>query len=372
MILNKFREAEFMWDRGLLVAALLLAILSVVAMWSAGSTVSARLPVRHAVWAAIGVALFLGVAQVSYRRWMDLAVVVYGLTVATLLIVPMAGAMRLGATRWLSLFGFSVQPSELAKLSTVWLLARYLAGQPVPLTGRVIATSLLLVGPPAALIFLQPDLGSASIFAAIWLAMVWVAGAPRRTLLGLLGAFLALVPVGWHALKAYQRTRLMAFLDPYADPLGAGFSIIQSTIAIGSGQWWGRGWRAGTQSRLNFLPERHSDFIFAVIGEEWGLVGGVLMLVLFAVVVTRALRIAQRSADPQAALAATGIAVWLGYQSVVNVGMVMGLLPIVGVPLPLVSYGGSSMVMVWVAIGLLQNIHSASRNGYAACSGDAE
>ena len=361
---TKFRETFSTWDRGLLVAALLLALMSVVSMFSAGSTVSRSLPVRHAVWAAIGAALFVGVAQTSYRRWMDLAIVAYSATLAALLIVPLAGAMRLGATRWLSLFGFSVQPSELAKLSTVWLLARYLAGQPAPLTGRVLANSLLLVGPPAALIFLQPDLGSASIFGAIWLAMVWVAGASRRTLLGLGAVCLALVPIGWHALKAYQRTRLMAFLDPYADPLGAGFSIIQSTIAIGSGQWWGRGWRAGTQSRLNFLPERHSDFIFAAIGEEWGLIGGVLTLVLFAVVVTRAIRIAQRSVDPQAVLAATGIAVWLGYQSVVNMGMVMGLLPIVGVPLPLVSYGGSSMVMVWIAIGLLQNIHSASRNEY--------
>ena len=363
-MMDEGRERLWRWDRGLLVAALLLAVMSVAAMFSAGSTVSARLPMRHAVWAAIGVALFLGVAQTSYHRWMDLAIVGYGATLIALLIVPLAGAMRLGATRWLSLFGFSLQPSEVAKLSTVWLLARYLAGQPVPLSGRVIATSLLLVGPPALLIFLQPDLGSASIFGAIWFVMVWVAGASRRTLVALGAVCLAVAPLGWHALKAYQRARLMAFLDPYADPLGAGFSIIQSTIAIGSGQWWGRGWRAGTQSRLNFLPERHSDFIFAVIGEEWGLVGGVLMVILFAVVVTRAIRIAQRSADPQAVLTATGIAAWLGYQSVVNVGMVMGLLPIVGVPLPLVSYGGSSMVMVWIAIGLLQNIHSASRHGY--------
>lgn len=349
------------WDRPLLGAGLLLAAFSEIVMISAASTLNPSLAMRHAAWILAGVVLSLVVAQTNYRWWADCAELAYGVSLTALLLVLAIGSVRLGATRWLSLLGLSIQPSEPAKLTTVWLLARYLAGRPTPLPLRDLLVSLLLVGPPAALIFIQPDLGSATILGAAWLGMVWAAGASGRVCAGLASCCLALLPIGWHALKAYQRDRLLAFINPHADPLGAGFSIIQSTIAIGSGLIWGRGWRSGTQNQLNFLPERHSDFIFSLIGEEWGLLGCCLVIAAFGVLLSRILRVALHTSDPQGRLLAAGIFSWLAYQACVNIGMVMGLLPVVGVPLPLVSYGGSSMVTVWVALGLVQSIHRTDR-----------
>ena len=349
------------WDRRLWAAGIALVAVSGIAMASAASTVNSVLAVRHVMWTAVGILLSVAVANSSYRRWTDWAGLAYGASLVALLVVLLAGAMRLGAARWLSLFGFSLQPSELMKLATLLALTRYLAGQPLPLPGRVVGVSALLVGVPALLVFMQPDLGSASVFMALWLGMIWVAGAPRRIVAGVLGAMLALLPIAWHALKEYQRDRLLAFINPHADPLGTGYTIIQSTIAIGAGRWWGRGWCAGTQNQLSFLPERHSDFIFSVIGEEWGFFGCLAVVALFIVLLTRVLRIALEASDPQGRLLAAGVFAWLGYQAFVNMGMVMGVLPVVGVPLPLISYGGSSMVVIWAALGLLQNVHRSNR-----------
>lgn len=345
------------WDRPLFIAATVLALFSAVTMVSAAATVNPALAVRHGLWVGIGMLACLGVARTNYRRWTDFAEIAYGISLAALVLVLIAGSVRLGATRWLSIFGLSVQPSELAKLTTTWLLARYLAGQPTPLPTRVLLMSLLLVGPPVLLIFIQPDLGSATILIAIWGGMVWAAGASRRALAVMAGCLVALSPLGWHLLKDYQRDRLLVFLNPNADPLGAGFSIIQSIIAIGSGRLWGRGWFAGTQNQLNFLPERHSDFIFSVIGEEWGWLGCAVVVIMFGLLIARAVHIALHTSEPQGRLLAVGICSWIAYQAIVNMGMVMGLLPVVGVPLPLVSYGGSSMVTIWVALGLLESIH---------------
>ncbi len=350
------------WDWTLWITAGALCLMSGIAMASASVAVDPDLALRHGMWMAVGWCASLAVARTNYRTWTEFIAIAYGMSLAALLLVPMAGAVRLGATRWLSVFGFSVQPSEFAKLTTVWMLARYLSGQATPLPGVVFWGSLLIAGPPAFLVLMQPDLGSASIFGAIWLGMVWLAGARRRNLMTVGVLFVALCPVGWHALKEYQRDRLLAFINPHADPLGTGFSIIQSTIAIGSGQFWGRGWFAGTQNQLSFLPERHSDFIFSVIGEEWGFLGCVAVVVAFGILLLRVQQLALRTVDPQGRLLAAGIGSWLAYQAFVNIGMVMGLLPVVGVPLPFVSYGGSSMVTLLVALGLLQSVHRSERS----------
>jgi rod shape determining protein RodA len=350
------KESAREWDAGLVAAGLALVAASGVAMASAGASVSAGLAVRHGVWIAMGLLLFLGVASTNYRRWIDGAAAAYGLSLVLLAIVLAAGVVRLGATRWLSLYGLSVQPSEFAKLATTLMLARYLAGQASPLPGRVVVTSLAIVAPAALLVFIQPDLGSASIFLAIWLGMAWVAGMSRRTLAGLGGLLAVLAPLAWQCLKGYQRDRLLAFINPHADPLGAGYTIIQSTIAIGSGRLWGRGWFAGTQNQLSFLPEHHSDFIFSVIGEEWGFLGCLGVIVAFAWLFSRILRVALAASAPQGRLLAAGVCSWVAYQAFVNMGMVMGLLPVVGVPLPFISYGGSSMIMLWVALGLVQSV----------------
>ncbi len=344
------------WDGTVLAAAASLAFLGGLAMCSATSAVNPQLGLRHATWIALGLALSFVVARLSPQRWMDAAGVAYGLTVSALALLLGAGAVRLGATRWLSVFGLSLQPSELMKLTTITLLARYLAGQPRPLPLRAVGVSLLMASVPALLIFLQPDLGSASIFGAIWVGMVWMAGGSPRLFTGIAASLLALLPIGWHLLHDYQRDRLLVFVNPHADPLGAGYTIIQSVIAIGSGQWLGRGWFAGTQNQLSFLPERHSDFIFSVIGEEWGFAGSAAVVALFGMLLGRTLHIARELSDPQGRLFLAGICAWLGYQVFVNIGMVMGLVPVVGVPLPLISYGGSSMITVWMALGLLQSL----------------
>jgi rod shape determining protein RodA len=349
------------FDVALVLPALALAGFSALTMVSAAASLNPALAVRHAGWIAAGVVASLVVAGLEYRRWSDVAGIVYVGVLCSLAVVLAAGAVRLGATRWLSLFGVSLQPSEPMKLAVIWLLARYLSGQPAPLPLPVLGASLLIAGVPGLLIFIQPDLGSATIFFAIWFGMVWAAGISRRHLLMLAGALTVVLPAGWFLLKDYQRDRLMVFLDPQVDPLGAGYTIIQSVIAIGSGQLWGRGWLAGTQNQLNFLPERHSDFIFSVIGEEWGLAGCVAVIALFGWLLSRIIRLAQSSSDPQGRLIAVGIFSWLAYQACVNMGMVMGVLPVVGVPLPLVSYGGTAMLSIWLALGFLQSVRRGER-----------
>ena len=345
------------WDSQLLVAGLGLVLASGVAMASATATLNPSLASRHWVWSLIGLVTCLVTSRSNYLRWVDAAALLFGVTVAALVLVHLVGPARLGATRWLSVAGLSIQPSELAKLSTTLLLARFLSGQPRPLPWRAIGVSWLWLALPAALIFTQPDLGSASILIAVWVGMIVVAGASRRTLAALAAGGLALLPMAWHALKAYQRDRLLVFIHPQIDPLGAGYTIIQSTIAIGSGRVWGRGWFSGTQNQLSFLPERHSDFIFSVIGEEWGLAGCLVVLWLFGWLLWRVAQIGIHTTEPCGRLLAAGVWSWVAYQTFINMGMVMGMLPVVGVPLPFVSYGGSSMVTVWVAMGLLQSIH---------------
>ena len=348
-------------DMALALPALALAGISALTMISAAATLNPALAVRHGAWIVLGVAASFALAQLEYRRWSDVAGIAYAVALGSLAIVLAAGAVRLGATRWLSLFGVSLQPSEPMKLAVIWLLARHLSGQPAPLPLPVLGTSLLIAGLPGILIFLQPDLGSATIFFAIWLGMVWAAGISRRHLLLLAAGLAAVLPAGWFLLKDYQRDRLMVFLNPHVDPLGAGYTIIQSVIAIGSGQLWGRGWLAGTQNQLNFLPERHSDFIFSVIGEEWGFVGCLVVIVLFAGLLARIIWLAQSASDPQGRLIAVGVFSWLAYQACVNMGMVMGVLPVVGVPLPLVSYGGTAMLSIWLALGFLQSVRRGER-----------
>lgn len=355
MMTSRLRSSS-RWDRPLILAAVMLTLISLVAMSSATVKLNPFLTLRHMMWIAGGMCCALGIAGMDYRRWIDMAGIGYWAALAALALVLAVGTTRLGATRWLSVCGVSLQPSEFAKLTAACLLARHLAGQPVPLPGRAIWTSLVLAGLPALLVFLQPDLGSASVFVAMWVGVVWAAGISRKALLGLSSVLLALMPVGWHILKDYQRDRLLAFVNPHADPLGVGYTIIQSTIAIGAGQLWGRGWFAGTQNQLSFLPERHSDFIFSVIGEEWGLLGCLTVIGLFGILLGRMIHIAVSTSDPQGRLLAIGICSWVAYQGFVNMGMVMGLLPVVGVPLPLVSYGGTAMVTMWVAVGLLTSI----------------
>jgi rod shape determining protein RodA len=279
------------------------------------------------------------------------------LIVMMLVLVLVIGHVRLGAQRWISIAGFAFQPSEFIKIALVMALANYL-GSKKDTMWRLenLVVPMILVGIPFVLVLLQPDLGTALLLVPVFFAMLLVSGAKPKHLAVMLGIGLAGLPVFWHFLRDYQKQRLMVFINPNVDPLGAGYTIIQSKISIGSGGLFGKGWMAGTQNQLNFLPERHTDFIFSVIGEEWGFLGAMVLLVLYALIIKETFDIASSTSDRTGKLLAVGVGVLLAFQVMINISMTVGVMPVVGIPLPLISYGGSSLLATVVAIGLVLNV----------------
>jgi rod shape determining protein RodA len=364
-------------------AVLLLAVASLVGLgallvWSAtrqrmldtGLDPDAFLQ-RHVLNAAIGAVLGGAVALVDHRTLRAWAPVVYLASLAGLLAVltPLGSTIN-GAHSWIVVGGgFQVQPSELAKVALVVGMAVVLAerrealGQRPdverPPPHRDVLLALVLAGAPASLVLLQPDLGTVLVLVFVALAVVALAGAPVRWLVGLLavGAVVAGGAVQLGVLDDYQVSRFAAFTDPTLDPRGVGYNTSQARIAIGSGGLTGTGLFEGTQTTGRFIPEQQTDFIFTVAGEELGLVGGSLVIVLLGVVLWRGLRIAARAADPFGRIVAGGVVAWFGFQGFVNIGMTLGIMPVTGLPLPFVSYGGSSMFACLLAVGLLQNVH---------------
>ena len=276
-----------------------------------------------------------------------------------LVMVLVVGYSGKGAQRWLDLGVIRFQPSELMKIFLPMMIAWYLSDKHVPPSLRYIVVALLTIAVPVWLIFLQPDLGTALLVFSLGIFVIFLAGITWR-LLAVSGCLmLASVPVFWIYLHDYQQQRIITLLNPESDPLGAGYHIIQSKIALGSGGLYGKGWLNGTQSQLDFLPERSTDFIFAVFGEEFGFLGTILLLFVYGFVVMRGLSIASYAEDTYSRLLAGSLSLSFFVYFVVNIGMVSGLLPIVGVPLPLISYGGTSMVTILAAFGILMSIHSS-------------
>jgi rod shape determining protein RodA len=305
----------------------------------------------------LGLIALIVAATFDYRRLAALAQPLYVVTLLLLVAVLIVGQARLGAQRWIVLGPFGAfQPSEVAKLALVVTLARHLDLTKTLPRMRALFPFFLHIALPMALIMRQPDLGTALVLLAILAAMLYVGGARPADLLGIAAAGAALMPFAWQVLHDYQRRRLAAFLDPTADPLGAGYALIQSKIAVGSGQITGKGLFAGTQNLLRFIPEQHTDFIFTVVGEELGLLGSLGLLGLYLVWIWRALAIASTARDRLGALMATGIVAMMLFHVVVNVGMTIGLLPVTGIPLPLMSYGGSSLLTTLAATGVLLGI----------------
>jgi rod shape determining protein RodA len=305
---------------------------------------------------AVGLGVGGLIMAVDYRVLAGSARVLYVANLLLLAAVLVVGRTSLGAQRWISLGPLGqFQPSEIAKLIIVITLAKHFADHPGPYRSVLDLTPFLgHVALPMILIFKQPDLGTALVYGAIFLGMLYAAGARRRDLASLAAAALALAPLLWHALKEYQRRRLLAFIHPSLDPLGSAYGIIQSKIAVGSGLMWGKGLFAGTQNVLRFVPEHHTDFIFSVVGEELGFVGGLILLALFALWIYRGLRIAAVARDRFGALAAVGLVSMMAFHVFVNIGMTVGIMPITGIPLPFISYGGSAlMTMIWATALLL-------------------
>jgi rod shape determining protein RodA len=312
---------------------------------------------RQIAWFGVGLLALVVVASIDYHRLVRAAPLFYVLGLAALVAVFVFGRTVSGARRWLFVGPLSVQPSELFKICFVlmaaWLLTSRWA-QPIGKSVLVLVAPLVLV--PAALILKQPDLGTALLLFPVLIALLVAAGMRMRLLGGLVLAGLAATPLAWMILKDYQRERILVFLDPFRDPLGSAYNVIQAKIAIGSGQLLGKGVAGATQSRLAFLPERHTDFIFAVFAETWGFVGCLVLLICYALLLIRGFDIAASTREPVGRLVALGVTTMVATQVLVNVGMVTGLIPVVGIPLPFMSYGGSSMVVSMMALGLLLSV----------------
>ena len=307
------------------------------------------------------VVMFL-LAQLSPSTLLRWALPVYALGVLLLVAVELVGDVGMGAKRWLVIPGvIRFQPSEMMKLAMPLMVAAYLSRRALPPTLRDIAVCGLLVGLPVALIAKQPDLGTSLLVASAAIFVVLLAGLSWRFIAALAALAAAALPLLWMNLHNYQRQRVLTFLDPNSDPLGSGWNIIQSTTAIGSGGVFGKGWLQGTQSQLEFLPERHTDFIVAVLGEEFGLVGMLAILALYLAIISRGLWLAAGAQETFGRLVAGSIILTFFIYVFVNVGMVSGILPVVGVPLPLVSYGGTSSVTLMAGFGILMAIHAHRR-----------
>jgi rod shape determining protein RodA len=342
---------------GLIVAVAGLGILnlcSVTADWSGATAIY----LKQLTWFGLGLGIAFTLCLFDYRHLEYSAFVGYGFTLLLLLAVMVVGKTTMGATRWLSLGPMNLQPSEIAKLVIVITLARYFAvhGHLGGLNLQELLIPLGFVLVPVAFIIKQPDLGTAMMLLFIGATMVLFAGVKLRTFLTLTSAALAAAWSGWSLLHDYQRQRIFTFLNPEADPRGSGYHIIQSKIAIGSGSVTGKGFMKGTQSQLAFLPERHTDFAFSVFAEEWGFVGTAVLITLYLLIIIWGIYIARRASDRFGMYLAVGITAMLFWHIIVNLGMVTGLLPVVGVPLPLFSYGGTSMVTSMIGVGLLLNI----------------
>jgi rod shape determining protein RodA len=348
---------ELRIDGPLVVGLSLIAGYGLVVLYSASGQ-SLPTVLRTVARLVLGVIAMLLLARINPNFLRRSTPWVYAAGCVLLLIVAAIGHVGMGAQRWLNLGLFRFQPSELMKLAVPMMCAWYLHERPLPPSLMSLTALGALILLPVALVAMQPDLGTAALIAVAGALVIVLAGLRLRVMAGLLTLAVAAAWFGWSFMHDYQRKRVLTFLNPQTDPLGAGYHIIQSQIAIGSGGVFGKGWMNGSQAQLEFLPERSTDFIFAVIGEEFGLLGLLLLLMLYLFVVGRAIYLATQTQDTFARLLAGSLALTFFVYVFINAGMVTGLLPVVGVPLPLVSYGGSSVVTVLAGFGILMALYS--------------
>ncbi|MCL1078653.1 rod shape-determining protein RodA [Parashewanella spongiae] len=364
--MNSEHYRQNIWRRMHIDLLLLIGILALMSfgsfiIYSASGNNFAMIE-RQAIRIVLSLFVMFIVAQINpevLRRW---ALPIYLTGVALLIGVMFFGEVNKGAQRWLNVGFIEFQPSELMKLAFPITMAWYISKFPLPPKKRYLAGAAILLLIPTLLIAKQPDLGTSILVASSGIFVLFLSGMSWRIVLSIICSGLAFLPVLWYFLMHdYQRTRVLTLFNPESDPLGAGYHIIQSKIAIGSGGLWGKGWLHGTQSQLEFLPERHTDFIFAVIGEEFGLVGSLFLLLMYLYIIGRGLAIASNAQTSFSRLLAGSITLTFFVYIFVNIGMVSGILPVVGVPLPLISYGGTSMLTLMVGFGILMSINTHRR-----------
>ncbi len=347
-------------DAVLLFGLLGLMSFGLVVLYSSGGQDTGLL-IRQLIRIGTALTVMLVLAQIRPDRMRDASFWLFAMGLLLLISVLVFGHEGKGAQRWLNLGFVRFQPSEMMKLAVPILVAAYLTREPLPPSPLKLIIGLLMIVVPSLLIAKQPDLGTSLLIASSGLIVLFLAGISWRIIFGFIGLSAAALPVLWYVMHDYQRQRVLTFLNPESDPLGSGYHIIQSKIAIGSGGIFGQGWLQGTQSNLEFLPERSTDFIFAVIAEEFGLIGVALLLISYLCIAGRGLYIASQAQTSFGRLLAGSISLTFLVYVFVNVGMVTGLLPVVGVPLPLISYGGTSMVTLLAGFGILMSIHTHRR-----------
>lgn len=349
------------FDLLLLLSMVLLFIYGLAMIHSATyERTSARfdpLVLHQLLYGIFGIVLFLVLAGMDYHVLANLAWPLYAGALGMLALVLVAGRILHGGQRWIEIAGVQFQPSEFGKLCVIIALAYYLSRHAEDIRSpRVVLASFLIPLGALVLIIPQPDFGTATVYVAIWLGMLFAVGAPKRYFAGLLAFAAAVAPVAWLHMPDYQRERILTFLNPSSDPTGEGYNSIQALISVGSGGFSGRGYLSGSQSQLHFLRVQYADFIFSVLAEELGFIGAFVLLLLFAIVFLRGFRAASRSREGFGRLLCCGIVVMIAYQVIVNVGMNIGLLPVTGVPLPMISYGGSSLMTFMGALGILESV----------------
>ncbi|MCK4262232.1 rod shape-determining protein RodA [bacterium] len=357
------------FDWPIFLITLIIALIGVAMIYSASQYKSQFLssqresklsyPIKQLIWVGAGLVALLTIIGVNHQTLIKYAYSLYFFNLILLILVLIFGRVAGGAQRWFRLGLFSFQPSELAKIIIILSLARYLKDREAQVKrAKGLIAPFCLVLFPLILILRQPHLGTAFLLLPILFLMLYVAGAKGRHLTAIiLIGLLVIAPLGYHfLLKDYQKERLSVFLNPGLDPLGKGYSLNQSKIAIGSGRFWGKGWLKGTQTQLHFLTAQYTDFIFSVLGEEWGFLGAFVVLSLYATLLWRGMRVAVQAKDRAGALLAVGLCAMIALEILINVGMTIGIMPVSGLPLPLLTYGGSSLLTTMLSIGLLLNI----------------
>lgn len=362
-VLLQFRR----FDGILLAATALLILLGLIVLYSsglkAGSTVNQLDTSKQIIYVGVGLLIFWIISRTDYNVLRNYSFLLYVVMVGFLLIVEVFGATRLGATRWINLGFFQFQPSEFAKLALIIVLAKFFSDNYEKSNNiKYVLMSLLYLLPPLVLVLAQPDLGTALVLVMVWLAMALTTKLKLRYFMIMLIALMISLPLIYPRLAPYQRQRIATFVNPTANPDSTGYNVNQAIIAVGSGGLFGQGLSSGSQSQGNFLPSQHTDFIFAVLSEKLGFLGGLLCVFLYCVIVVRAIWIAKNSADRFGTLLAIGVATMFAFHVVVNIGMNIGLLPVTGIPLPFISAGGTSMLISLISIAILESIYGRRRS----------
>ena len=344
---------------GLVALLMMVAFVGFAMLYSAANGSLEPWASRQMVRFGVGMVLMFIVAMIDIRQLHRFAYAFFVFALLLLVAVEVMGRVGMGAQRWIDLGVFQLQPSELMKLALVLALARYFHGLGPEGIAKMKALigPIVLIGVPTALVLKQPDLGTAMLLAAGGVALCFAAGIQWRYFIGAGVAFAAALPIGWQMLHDYQRQRILTYLDPSTDPLGAGYHILQSKIALGSGGMFGKGFMAGTQSHLEFLPEMQTDFIFTMLAEELGMAGALLLLLLYVLIIAYGIGVSLRATSQFGRLVALGVTVTFFLYVFINIAMVTGLVPVVGVPLPLISYGGTAMMTLMVGFGMLASVH---------------